>query len=46
MSEDDFLRPDVPPDDEERIDALDDAAEADDVPGIEGEEHLGLTPPG
>ena len=55
---DDLLRPDVPPDDEEKIrdeDRRDDVAEPeaqqalereDDAPGIEGEEHLGLTPPG
>ncbi len=55
---DDLLRPDVPPDDEEKIrdeDRRDDVAEPEaqqalereaDAPGIEGEEHLGLTPPG
>ena len=54
---DDLLEPDVPPpgdrtvDDEDRRDDVADleAQEAlereDDAPGIEGEEHLGLTPP-
>ncbi len=54
---DDLLQPDVPPegeklqDEDRRDDVADpDAQDAldreDDVPGIEGEEHLGLTPPG
>jgi hypothetical protein len=53
---DDLLQPDVPPEgekirDEDRRDDVADpeAQEAlereDDAPGIEGEEHLGLTPP-
>jgi hypothetical protein len=54
---DDLLEPDVPPGDDEKVrdeDRRDDVAEPeaqeavereDDVPGIEGEEHLGLTPP-
>jgi hypothetical protein len=54
----DLLEPDVPPPGERTIedeDRRDDVAEPeaqeaverdDDVRGIEGEEHLGLTPPG
>ncbi len=44
----DLLEPDVPPDDAERVEELDDAdsfARPDEEPGIEGEEHVGLTPP-
>ena len=53
--EDDLLEPDVPADagrieEEDRSDDVADvdvdALRADEVPGIEGEEHLGLTPPG
>ncbi len=46
MTEDDLLRPDVAPDDDDRVRADDEASDRDDPPGIEGEEHLGLTPPG
>ena len=54
---DDLLEPDVPPEGDDKVrdeDRRDDVAEPeaqdaverkDDVPGIEGEEHLGLTPP-
>lgn len=55
LSAEDLLEPQVPPEmpvrDEDRTDDLgadrdpDEHAREEDQPGIEGEEHLGLTPP-
>jgi hypothetical protein len=43
--DDDLLAPEVPPEPPlDEGDRLDDVTD-DDVPGLEGEEHLGLTPP-